>query len=401
MNTPLSHRVPTIQGTVAPGFEPVLKAFEENFLERGELGAEVSICRDGALVVDLWGGYADGEKSRPWTPESVVLVYSVTKGMAAIAMALAHSRGLVDYEAPVARYWPEFAQGGKAEITLRQLLAHQAGLSAIDTALAPERIADSGWMSETLARQEPAWEPGTRQGYHGMTLGSYISQVLARVDPQGRHLPQFFAEEIAGPLGVSFHVGLPPDFPEKHIAPILGFPIAQLFFHLHELPWRLVAGLMWPWSLVSRTMMNPKVSNADDFDTPEFRHLDFASGIGYGQARAIARIYADLVSAESRIGIQADTLKLLLAPFHPPSGGTRDLIWGTDTAWHLGFGRSSALLNYPSERCLGVRGASGSDGFADPDRGLGFGYTCNRCSLNAFGEPRVGTLIDAVYNCLG
>jgi CubicO group peptidase (beta-lactamase class C family) len=391
----------TLSGTVAPGFEAVREAFARNFAQRDEIGAEVAVCHRGELVVDLIGGHKDEARTRPWDEDTVVLVYSVSKGMAAMAMALAHSRGLIDYEATVASYWPEFAQAGKEQITVRQLLAHQGGLSALDCALSPERIADRAWMAEVLAQQAPSWPPGTRQGYHGMTLGSYISQLISRVDPRGRALPQFFAEEIAGPLGVAFHLGLPADFAEDRIAPIKGFPLPELLLHMHELPWRLVAGLMWPWSLVTRSLMNPKVSNPDAFDSPAFRHLDFASAIGYGQARALARIYGDVVSEDSRIGIDRSTLDLLSGPVQEPSGGSLDLIWGTGTAWHLGFGRASELLGYPGEGCFGARGASGADAFADPDAQVGFAYTTNRCSLNAFGDPRVQTLVDAVYRCLG
>src|SRR5947209_12435901 len=172
-----------IGGTVAPGFEPVRVAFEANFAQRGELGAACAAYHRGALVVDLWGGYRDAGRSAPWAQDTLVLMYSTSKGLAAMTLALAHSRGWLDYEATVAQYWPEFAQNGKAAITVRQLLAHQAGLCAIDTRLDAAVLADLDTVADLLARQVPAWKPGTRQGYHALSLGWYESELIRRVDP--------------------------------------------------------------------------------------------------------------------------------------------------------------------------------------------------------------------------
>ena len=390
----------TVEGTVAPGFEPVRHAFAANFTELGELGSEVAICRDGELVVDLFGGHMDWAKTRPWTEDAIVALYSVTKGMAASCTALLHSRGFLDYDEEVQTYWPAFAQSGKERITVRQLLGHRAGLSALDVTLDPDRIADHRWLSDALARQAPQWEPGTRQGYHGFSFGSYAGELVRHVDPQGRRIARFFQDEIAGPLGVSLHMGLPKDMELARLAPMVGFSIARLLLHMHELPWRMVLGLMWPRSLVARTMLNPRVSDTAAYDAPAYRHLEFPSAVGYGQARGVARVYGDMVAAESRVGFSRDTVGELTGPWQPPSGGSRDLVMGTDSEWHLGFGRSSSLLPYRTPRCFGVRGASGADGFADPDARLGFGFTTTRCSFNAFGEPRVQRLIEAMYRCL-
>jgi CubicO group peptidase (beta-lactamase class C family) len=189
-----------LHGEVAPGFEDVETQFKKNFTERGELGAACAIYRRGKKVVDLWGGYRDEKTLAPWEEDTLALIFSMTKGMAAMAVAVAHSRGLLDYDEKVARYWPEFAQQGKESITVRQLLSHQAGLSAIDEPLDLETIADPDALAKILARQKPAWEPGTRHGYHCWNLGWYQSELIRRVDPQHRSLGQFFQDEIARPL---------------------------------------------------------------------------------------------------------------------------------------------------------------------------------------------------------
>jgi CubicO group peptidase (beta-lactamase class C family) len=190
-----------IHGTVAPGFEEVEAEFRKNFRERDELGAACAIYHEGEKVVDLWGGYRDLERRFPWQEDTLVLVYSATKGLAGMTVAVAHSRGLLDYDERVSTYWPEFAQGGKESITVRQLLSHQAGLSGLDKSLDLATIADPQRLAATIARQRPAWEPGTRHGYHGISLGWYEGELIRRVDPKRRSIGGFFQEEIAEPLG--------------------------------------------------------------------------------------------------------------------------------------------------------------------------------------------------------
>ena len=189
-----------IRGSVAAGFEEVARAFTKNFIERGELGAACAVYHQGKKVVDLWGGYRDAKRQAPWEEDTLVLVFSVTKGMAAMTMALAHSQGLFAYDEPVATYWPEFAQQGKEHITVRQLLSHQAGLCLIDEPLNASILADFDAVAALLARQKSAWEPGTKQGYHYLSLGLYEGELIRRVDRQHRSLGHFFQDEIAQPL---------------------------------------------------------------------------------------------------------------------------------------------------------------------------------------------------------
>jgi CubicO group peptidase (beta-lactamase class C family) len=198
-----------IHGSVEPGFEAVEKEFHRNFAKRGELGAACAIYHRGKKVVDLWGGYRDAKTRAPWEQDMLVSVMSTTKGLAAMAVALAHSRELLDYDEKVAAYWPEFGQNGKEEITVRQLLAHQAGVCAIDEPIDLKAITDHERLATILARQKPAWEPGTKQGYHMWNLGWYESELVRRVDPKHRSIGQFFQDEIATPLGLEFYLRMP------------------------------------------------------------------------------------------------------------------------------------------------------------------------------------------------
>ena len=199
-----------INGFVAPGFEAVREQFEANFARRREIGAAVAAYRRDAKVVDLWGGLSDPSRGARWLEDTLVLVYSTSKGLSAMTIALAHSRGLLDYDERVATYWPEFAQNGKDQITVRQLLAHEAGLPVVDEPLDAAKLADFDALAATVARQRPVWEPGTKHGYHGLSLGWYEGELIRRVDPKRRTLGRFFADEIARPLGLEFYFGLPP-----------------------------------------------------------------------------------------------------------------------------------------------------------------------------------------------
>ncbi len=224
----------SIEGHVSRGFEAVHEAFAENFARRGELGGACCAFRRGEKVVDLWGGIRNKQTREPWERDTMVIVYSATKGLAAMTLAIAHSRGWLDYEERVAHYWPEFAQHGKETITVRQLLAHQAGLFAFDEAVDRSVVADLDRLAVVLARQKPAWEPGTRQAYHAITLGFYQGELLRRIDPRRRSLGQFFQDEIASPLGLDVYIRLPEEIPNSRLATIarprtidllLGFPL--------------------------------------------------------------------------------------------------------------------------------------------------------------------------------
>src|ERR1044072_8280288 len=239
-------------GDVDEGYGKVADAFRLNLAGGTEVGAALAIYRDGRKVVDLWGRYRNGTTRAPWTNDTLVNTFSTTKGVAALAVARAVSRGLLDYDARVADYWPEFAQGGKEAVTVRQLLAHQAGLPVIKPLLTLADIAAPERLSERVAAQVPAWTPGTRQGYHGVTLGWYASELIRHDDPQRRTLGRYFADEIARPLGLDFHIGLPDWIDRDRVAHLhVPSPIATLM-HLHVLPPKLAAAWFIPMTLTAQ-----------------------------------------------------------------------------------------------------------------------------------------------------
>ena len=209
-----------VEGQVHRGFETVREAFADNFTHRRELGGACCAYHRGEKVVDLWGGVRNKQTGEPWEEDTMVIVYSATKGLAAMTLAIAHSRGWLDYDERVAHYWPEFAQNGKDAVTVRQLLAHQAGLFALDEPIDRSLVADVDRLAVVLARQRPAWEPGTRQAYHAITLGFYQSELLRRIDPRHRTLGQFFQDEIATPLGLDVYIRLPETIPDSRLATV-------------------------------------------------------------------------------------------------------------------------------------------------------------------------------------
>ena len=207
-----------IHGDVEAGYGKVADAFRANFRDGAEVGAAVAVYRDGVKVVDLWGGYRNGLTKDPWQPDTMVNMFSTTKGVAALVVATAVSRGLISYDAKVADYWPEFAQAGKGDVTVRQLLGHQAGLCALKPKPTLADVADPARLAPILAAQTPAWRPGSRHGYHAITLGWYKSELIRRTDPAGRTLGGYMADEIARPLGLDLHIGLPDSVDRERVA---------------------------------------------------------------------------------------------------------------------------------------------------------------------------------------
>jgi CubicO group peptidase (beta-lactamase class C family) len=390
-----------IQGTAAPEFDQVRREFERNFTERGEQGAACAIYHRGIKVVDLWGGYRCLETGEPWTQETLALVFSVTKGMAAAVMLVAHSRGLFELDDAVAAYWPEFAQSGKRDITVRQLLAHQAGLIDIDAPLDAATIGDHDLMARIIARQSPAWKPESRHGYHTLTLGWYQNELIRRIDPLHRSLGVYFRDEIARPLGVDFYIGLPATVGEERLAKTKGFHRLALLRHLDKLPLGMLLAGMWPRSLVARSVRNLRLANPADIGGPEYRGAEIPSANGIGEARAIAKIYSVLAGSGKELGISARTRQELIAPASTPLLGTRDAILKIDTRYGFGFSRPSQALQFGTDsRALGCPGAGGSFGMADPTEQLGFAYVTNKMGFYLFDDPREKAIRDACYSCL-
>lgn len=389
----------TIDGYVTPGFESVADVFRDNFLYRKELGAAVALYRGSECLVDLWGGIANSERAAPWQRDTTVLMYSTAKGITGLTLALAHSRGLFDYDDRVARYWPEFSQQGKQDITIRQLLCHQAGLAVIDEMLTLDVLKDADRRDAILASQMPAWTPGEQHGYHTTSFGFYATALLRRCDKQGRGVSQFFDEEIARPLGIRFWLGLPQDYSLSTLARIQP-----------RSPWaipnvrKLPLGLMWkalnPRSYTMRSFLNPRVKRAKDLDSPAFWHLEHPSSIGVGEPRAVARAYSEFASGGATLGIKPETLNQIESLNIPPRG-TFDLVMRMEKSYSLGFTKPTKRSTFgSSSRAYGTAGMGGSFGFADPDLGIGFAYAPNRLGSHVSDDPREKALRDAVYRCL-
>jgi CubicO group peptidase (beta-lactamase class C family) len=306
-----------IQGYVSRGFEAVRDMFAENFVRRRELGGACCAFVGGEKVVDLWGGIRNKRTGEPWNEDTMVIVYSTTKGLAAMTLAIAHSRGWLDYEERVSTYWPEFAQNCKERITVRQLLAHQAGLFALDVPVDRNLVADLDRLAVVLARQKPAWEPGTRQAYHAITLGFYESELLRRLDPQHRSLGQFFQDEIVTPLGLDVYIRLPGSIPNSRLATLAPPGLMQM---LLGLPVRLALNAMNRRSNIYRALKGSMLPH--DEQHIYARNLEVPSGGGVGTARAIAHAYSVFATGGRELGLRQETLDLLAAPAIAPASAT-------------------------------------------------------------------------------
>jgi CubicO group peptidase (beta-lactamase class C family) len=326
-------------------------------------------------------------------------VYSATKGFAAMTLALAHSRGWLDYEERVSAYWPEFAQHGKERLTVRQLLAHQGGLFAFDEPVTPALLADLDRLAIVLARQTAMWEPGERQAYHALSLGFYEGELLRRLDPQHRSLGQFFQDEIGTPLGEDFFIRLPASIPNSRLATLTTPTFTELLRHF---PLRLVIDGMNPHSNIYRALVaNPGTEFIRDAQTIYVRNLEVPSGGGVGTARAIARAYGVFAAKGTELGLQAETLRLLAAPAVPPTRGFYDECLKTEAQFSLGFMKPSPALPMGTDNsAFGSPGAGGAFGFADPTAGLGYGYVTSRMGTYLTGDPRDVALRDALYSAL-
>jgi CubicO group peptidase (beta-lactamase class C family) len=387
------------QGHVSSGFEGVRQVFAENFVRRRELGGACCAFVRGEKVVDLWGGIRNKRTGEPWEHNTMVVVHSATKGLAAMTLAIAHSRGWLDYEERVCAYWPEFAQNGKERITVRQLLAHQAGLFALNEPVDRNVVADLDRLAVVLARQKPAWEPATRQAYHGLSLGFYEGELLRRVDPQHRSLGQFFRDEIASRLGVDVYLRLPESIPNSRLATL---PLPSPIEILRGFGLRFTLVAMNPRSNIYRALsVNPGTGIYEDAQRIYARNLEVPSGNGVGTARAIAHAYSVFATGGRELGLRKETLDLLAAPAIPPTRGFYDECMKTSgVQFSLGFLKPSHFWPFGSTSSFGSPGAGGSLGFADPAAGVGYAYVTSRMGTRLTGDPREVALRDALYSAI-
>jgi CubicO group peptidase (beta-lactamase class C family) len=390
-----------VAGRHDPRFARVLDAFIENFETEDEVGAAVSVMVDGETVVDLWGGWADGAKTRVWDARTTVCMMSVAKGVTAIAFNMAVDRGLIDIDAPIAHYWPEFAQAGKQDILVRWALDHRAAIPVLtNDPMWPGGLLDREAYVRALEVQEPLWEPGTRAAYHVHHQGFLLGEILRRVT--GQTIGPFVREHIAGPLGAEYYIGGMSAEEQSHVAEVMPNLGARLFAAKDvAMPEGKVE---WDGSILRPLAFrqNPDEPWHTTLNKPSWREVEVASGSGHGNARGVARIYGAVVRPEqgldgvhllSRTGLEAmiteqhnQTELMQERPYHQALG----VLLNTPSAVFMG----------PNPRAFGHHGIGGSIGFGDPDARVGFSYACNKMHAVGDNGPRARRLVDALYSVL-
>ncbi|MEU5591782.1 serine hydrolase domain-containing protein [Streptomyces sp. NPDC020298] len=381
-----------VQGHCDARFTAVRRAFEENFRDREELGAAVAVTVGGEPVVDLWGGWADAARTRPWQRDTLVNVWSTSKGPVALCAHILADRGLLDFDAPVADYWPEFAAAGKEKVLVRHLLSHRAGLSGIREPHSLPQLYDWELTTARLAATEPWWEPGTRSGYHALTYGFLVGEVVRRVSGL---LPGAFLErEVTGPLGIDFRIGLP----EREAGR------AAELVHARAAPsseQSAIFSQLAPAAIAALT--NPGVG-AKEANTPEWRAAEIPAANGHGTARAVAELYGVFAGRGTYGGrrvLSAEAAERV----REGQGSCRDLVLGAgfehETEVGLGLWLSGPNGSYgPDPRAFGHDGFGGSCGLADPEAGVSLGYVMNRMGPHIADDPRKTALVDALYRAL-
>lgn len=390
-----------IGGEVDEGFGRVADEFRRNFDRRGDVGAAVAVYRDGRPVVDLWGGVRDSRHRLPWERDTMVPVFSTTKGMTALVMASMRSRGLLDWDERVAHYWPAFAQAGKQDVTVRQLFAHEAGLAVIDTRLRSSMLSDLDAVAEILAAQPPAWTPGSAVGYHAVSLGLYQNELARRVDPEHRTIGRILAEDFAAPLGLTLHIGLPAHIDLGEVAVLGRLGLRAAVRQLPGVPWALARQVADKRSPVSRSLANPALAKAERFTQRHVLTPELPSSNGVGTPRSIAALYGAAATASPKLPIDAVTLEEIAEPVSAPPLADRLLL--ARRTYRLGFSRPvpGNWFGSASGRAYGTPGLGGSFGFADPDARLGYAYAPNRLGIRLSDDPRETALRNAVYASLG
>ena len=385
----------TIDGHCEPRFTAVREQFFRNFTERGDVGAAVCVYLDGVPVVDCWGGHADRARTRPWTADTIVSVASTTKGMVALCAHMLAERGKLDLDAPAARYWPELARAGKAHIPVRWLLSHRAGLPAIRRTLPAGALFDWTAMTEAIAETAPWWTPGERHGYHAITFGHLIGEVVRRVD--GRSVGAFLRAEVTGPLRADFFIGVPGEV-DARAAEVLAPPPPPAG---EATIWDTI--LADPESVSGRTFLNPP-RPPDLVNTRAWRAAEIPAANGHGSARGVARVYAALARGGELDGVRLLAPAAIEGAIAEQARG-RDAVLTVPTRFASGFmlGLPGGLFDCgPGRRSFGHPGRGGSIGFADPDARVGFGYVTNQYLTGTARHPdrRVASLVDALYGAL-
>jgi CubicO group peptidase (beta-lactamase class C family) len=381
-------RVVEISGRSGAGFGAVKDAFAENFEQEGDVGASVAVAIDGELVVDLWGGTQDVAGRVPWEEDTIINVFSTTKTMTCLSALVLASRGLLDVDAPVATYWPEFEQAGKEGVLVRHLLAHTAGLPGWDVRLDGTDLYDWDKVTGLLAEQAPWWEPGWKSGYHGISQGNLVGEVVRRID--GRSVGAFFAEEIAGPLGADFHIGLPAEHDHRVALVIpppseptleLGEPVAV---DTTSIPYRAA---------------NPRLVAEQSWELP-WRRAEIPAAGGHGNARGVAMAQSVVSAGGTTRGVELLSKDVIDRIFDVQSAG-RDLVLGIGVTFGVGYGLNSPRNPIsPNERVCYWGGWGGSLVVNDVDEGMTMAYVMNRMGQGTVGDDRAHRILRAVYASL-
>lgn len=376
-----------VHGTVEAGFEPVQEAFAANFERHGEVGATCCVHLHGKRVVDLWGGVKAPGGPDPYKGGTLQVVASTTKGVVAIAAHLLAQQGRLDFDAPVTDYWPEFGAEGKANIPVRWLFSHRAGLSAVDRPLTLEEVYAWEPVIRALEAQKPLWEPGTAHGYHVGTYGWLAGEVIRRVT--GQSVGSFVAERIARPLGLDFWIGLPGEF-EPRVAPLVPSPPPS------GPPDVFTARLLDPTSLLHRAFVNPMLLPGT-FNEPAFHAAEIPAANGIGTARALSRLYAACIGKVDGVRLlEPDTLERAM---RLQSAG-EDLVLGYETRYATGFQLSFPFRPMAGEGSFGHYGMGGSVAFAHPGMGISFAYVMNQMQPSGGVDPRPHALVEALKRCV-
>ncbi len=399
-----------IAGFCDPRFERVAQEFERNFQQRDELGASVCVTLEGERVVDLWGGIAHPDSQAPWVEDTLSIVWSATKGATALCAHILASRGLLDLDAPVIRYWPEFGQAGKETIPVKMLLNHQSGLAALSEPLPAGAFYDWELMIKALEKQKPFWRPGSMHGYHGFTFGWLVGEVVRRVS--GKSLGTFFREEVAEPLGLDFWIGLPEEL-ENRVALMIPAPppgpegpVPAMFVAMAD-----------PTSLQTLVMFNsgghmlPRSDGTLGFNLRAAHAAEIGAAGGISNARGLAGMYAPLANGGSLKGVNLVSRDTLARMGAVSSASALDASILAPTRFSLGYAKSIDNRREPgctendsvilSEVAFGHPGFGGVLGFADPAERMSFGYVMNRMGQGLGINQRGQSLIDAVYLSLG
>ena len=370
-----------IQGTCDPGYEAVGDAFEKNF-DLGDLGATCAVVVDGETVVDLWGGTADIDGDRIWERDTIVNVWSTTKTMAALCVLMLHDRGVVDVDQPVADVWPEFAENGKEAVLVRHLLSHSAGLPGFDAPIDEDQLFDWDYVCARLASQAPWWEPGTKSGYHSVTQGWLLGEVLRRVD--GRTMGTFFAEEVAGPIGADFHIGLA----DEHFS-----RVAELDTTGVEVP-RL--GDQDGSEMAERHEAHGRMG-AEIGNTDRWRRAEFPAANGHGNARSVAEVHSVVACGGAARGTTLLSPETVERIFEVQTDG-HDSILGGPIRYGLGFGLPSESMPIsPNRRACFWGGWGGSLAVIDVEAGMSVAYMMNRMSSELRFDGRSGRILMAAH----